>query len=94
LRRTACGACGDEQDAREHAQQAERAEPGQHARRGWRFSRAGAAPAAGGFACGSRETRQGSGRLHALIVTSRRSARLSCAEYPIGDALFAGGFCL
>ena len=81
LRWAARRACREQQDAREHAEQTERPEHAQRTDRGRRCSRPGGARAAGRTSRGARGFCQGSGRLHAPIVTSRRSARLWCAKY-------------
>ena len=91
LRWTARRARGEQEDAREHAEQAERAERAQRARRDRRSSRSGGAPPARRTAARGARDCQGSGRLHALIVTSRRSARLWCAEYPVTAAVASAG---
>jgi hypothetical protein len=68
--------CREQEDAREQAEQTECAERAQRARGGRRCSRPGGARTAGRTSRRARGACQGNGLLHALIVTSRRSARL------------------
>jgi hypothetical protein len=76
LRGPARRARGNQEYAREHAEQAERAKRAQRAHRDRRFAGAGRWAGAGPGSHAGPNSRQRCGCLHALIVTSRKPARL------------------